>query len=87
MNTFRGLIEELGGPAAVARAAGGEPGAGRQWKARNSIPPTYWPKLIKLAKDKGKHLTLEQLAKMAIGTATKRRRDAAVKILQQGEVA
>lgn len=56
MHNFPELIEKLGGSAAIARAIRGpyaDAGVVRQWKARGSIPPAYWPHLIRLAKDKG----------------------------------
>lgn len=67
MHSFADLITNLGGPAAVAKATDAEPGAVRQWKARGSIPPAYWPAIIKLADEKSvRGVTVASLAALAI---------------------
>jgi hypothetical protein len=41
----------------MAADIGEKPVTVRQWRARNSIPPTYWPTIIARAADKGAELT------------------------------
>lgn len=73
MDTFPDLIETLGGAAVVARAVKQDPGTARQWKARNRIPPAYWPGIVALAKSKKiGGVTMEKLATLA--TAVDRER-------------
>lgn len=66
MHTIETIFKELGGPAAVARAAGAEPNAARQWKRRESIPGIYWPAVVGLARSKRvKGVSIELLADLA----------------------
>lgn len=65
MHTFPDLIDKLGGPAAVARAAGAEPNAARQWKRRKCIPGLYWPQVLSLAQEKNVDVSLPMLADLA----------------------
>lgn len=77
MTTFASIIDDLGGGAAVARAIGEEPGTVRQWKGRNSIPADRWPRIVRLAGEKGEDaITYEHLAKLAKPRKTPRKRPA-----------
>jgi hypothetical protein len=37
----------------------------RNWKARNSIPPEHWRRVIKAARDRGFELTMDDLQRFA----------------------
>lgn len=50
----RSLIDALGGGAALARKLGNcSPGAVRQWKIENRVPPKYWHKVVEIAAAEG----------------------------------
>jgi hypothetical protein len=51
------LIDEKGGPTAVAATVGKSPGAVRVWKHRDRIPRESWPEIMKAYPD----VTLERL--------------------------
>lgn len=46
----------------MAEAIGEKPVTVNQWRARRSIPPRYWPKIIDAAERRGHRFTLEQFA-------------------------
>lgn len=73
MHSFPDLITILGGPTVVAKAAGVPAGVARQWKARGSIPPAYWPSIIDLAKERDvSGVTVESLGALAISADQRR---------------
>ena len=41
--------------AVFARLVGVSEGAAQQWRRRDSIPPEYWPKVVKAANEQGLH--------------------------------
>ncbi len=53
MDSFAALLEELGplGPTAAALGVGIQ--AVSNMKARNSVSPIHWPKLLQLATERG----------------------------------
>jgi hypothetical protein len=51
------IIDEMGGPTAVARAIHKRSGAVRAWKHRNAIPRGAWPELLEAFPD----LTMDRL--------------------------
>lgn len=57
MDRFDALLAELGKPTEVAAALGVTPQAVTNMRARRSVAPDYWPKLIELAASKGFDLT------------------------------
>lgn len=70
MRTHQKIIEDAGGPSAIAKVTGAEPGTAKQWKRLDSIPAPYWAAI-----NEAKLATLEELADAA---ATRRgRQDAA----------
>jgi len=56
------IIDQLGGPAQLARAIGQTPQAVRQWKSRGRIPSQHWPAVIQAALSKDVPVTYKQLA-------------------------
>ena len=61
MSHLNPIYEVWGGNAEALAADIQEQGVTvRQWRNRNSIPPKYWPKIIKAASVKGKHLEWRQ---------------------------
>lgn len=75
MHGFSRIINELGGPTAVARQLRLGDNAVDKWVRRNSIPARYWPGLLDLAAEQGKSgITPESLVKsVAKATAPKRK--------------
>jgi hypothetical protein len=57
MRTHQQIINDAGGPAAVARAVNADPGTAKQWRRLNSIPATYWAEVARQ-----KIATLDELA-------------------------
>lgn len=62
MRTHSQIIDEAGGPSALARTPGVEvdPGTTKQWKRGDSIPAPYWAAIAD-----AKLATLEELAEAA----------------------
>lgn len=60
MRTHRDIIEGAGGPSAIAKATGAEPGTAKQWKRLDSIPAAYWAAI-----DASGIATLRELAEAA----------------------
>lgn len=57
-------IELLGGNRAVAEGVQRPYTTVASWAARQSIPPSFWPRLVSLASEKGvEQVTYEALAK------------------------
>lgn len=52
VNSFRELIQELGGPAAFGRAVGMLPNAAKQANRRDSLSPRYFGAAVKAAQDR-----------------------------------
>ena len=52
MLTFQALIEDIGGVRSLAEGFSITESHARVMKTRNSIPPEYWPQLIKMARAK-----------------------------------
>lgn len=52
MLTFTDLIEQIGGAHGLADGLGIPMSHARTMKARKSVPPEYWPALVKLARSK-----------------------------------
>lgn len=60
------LFAALGGYTAVAEAASVPVGTASAWKTRGSIPPEYWPAVVKAAAERGRSdITFEALANIA----------------------
>lgn len=57
IETVSDLINELGGPTAIARATGYQRGTVALWKYRARIPRSAWPDLIKTFP----HVSLDRL--------------------------
>lgn len=55
--TAADLIDAKGGPAAVAKAIGSDPGAVRMMKHRNKLPRAVWPEIVEAYPD----VTLDKL--------------------------
>jgi hypothetical protein len=63
MERFADVIDRVGGTEVLARLLSIKESHARVMKARNSIPPQYWPLLVSGAKGLGKdEITLEALA-------------------------
>jgi hypothetical protein len=54
------IIDDKGGPSAVAAKVGRSPGAVRVWKHRDAFPRDAWPEIIGAYPD----LTLDRLMKI-----------------------
>lgn len=66
MRTFDDVFAAFGGPTRLAEAIGIKPFHAQTMKTRGSIPPGYWPDVVKAAsKQEIEGLTHEALAKMA----------------------
>jgi hypothetical protein len=71
MRTFCEILEHLGGSGTVAAALKLPMTTVDSWKRRDSIPPSYWPPLVNVARKRGMvDISLQRLAEIA---ATKRR--------------
>jgi hypothetical protein len=53
MVTVDDIFKEFGGPTALARAIGINVSAASEMRRRASIPVSYWPKLVRVAKARG----------------------------------
>jgi len=70
MRTFDDVFDAFGGPAALAKETGIKPFHAQTMKTRDSIPPAYWPEVVKAAERLGKSdVTLEALAAIAAAKA------------------
>jgi hypothetical protein len=79
MDSFRDLILRWPSAEALAGDLGLLGVTVRQWGARNSIPPAYWPGVIASAAARGiPGVTLEAMARLAVAAAPKARRTAGV---------
>jgi hypothetical protein len=78
MKSFRDIISLFGRPDDLAKIIGVSIYCARNWRARNSIHPEYWPLIIKAAGrlNPPVKITAEQLMKIAV-VAEKERRKAA----------
>ena len=65
MRTHEQIITDVGGPTAIARIAGAEAGAAKQWRRNDSIPARYWAAIA--AADVA---SLDELAEAAAAKAT-----------------
>jgi hypothetical protein len=66
MDTFSSIIDAFGGPARFAGAINISANHAGVMKARDSIPPEYWPRVVKAADIYGKpEITFEALALIA----------------------
>jgi hypothetical protein len=73
VNTFRDLIDKMGGPAAFGRAVGMEPNSAKQARRRNSLSPQWFAPAVEAAQEKGlDDVTVERLVEWA----AERRREA-----------
>lgn len=67
MQTFKDLFRELGGVGAVAEALGVTYDGALKMRARESVPPKHWPKLVEMAAAKGvRGVTIASLAQIAV---------------------
>lgn len=81
MESFAAVIDAFGGPGPFQRATGISDGHARTMKARESIPPEYWPEIVAAAAREGiPGITFETLARLA---ARKRGREDASGSLQR----
>lgn len=58
-----------GNGTAMAADLGEKPVTVNQWRARESIPPRAWPKIIEKASEKGHRLTLADFASRFLASA------------------
>lgn len=66
MDSFRAIINRWDSAELLAIDLGEKGGTVRQWRARNSIPPTHWLPLIAAAKRRGySGINLNLLATLA----------------------
>lgn len=65
MRSVSDVIEALGKRTAVADALGCSYQTVRKWDDQSSIPAHWWIALVRLAKERGDPLSLEELAQMA----------------------
>jgi hypothetical protein len=65
MRSVSKVIEDLGRRTAVADALGCSYQTVRKWDDQGSIPAHWWIDLVRLAKERGDPLSLEELARMA----------------------
>jgi len=73
MRNVSDVIQNLGGPNAIASDLNLPTTTVASWRDRNSIPPVYWPQVVAAAEAKKIKITLEALAAMAVARATERR--------------
>lgn len=75
MQTFTKIIDAFGGPARFAEAMGITASHAGVMKARQSIPPEYWTRLVEEADRKNiKGVSHEHLARLAEKSARRRAR-------------
>jgi hypothetical protein len=68
------IVQALGGPTQFGDAIGVSRTHAAAMKTRNSIPPEYWPAVIKAAASRGiPDITPETLMKIAADNAARRR--------------
>lgn len=73
MDTFVAVIEAFGGTEPFGEAAEVPDSHARAMKARKSIPPLYWPRIVTAAQSKGiEGISYEMLAKLAEKIALER---------------
>jgi len=66
MNSFADIIDAFGRPRFFADAIGVSSMHARVFKCRDSIPPAYWPAIVRAAKAKNiSGITYESLASLA----------------------
>lgn len=66
VNSFKDVIDELGGVARLARALDVKPNTIRQARKRDSLAPRYFPQVVKLAAVAGANdITAERLLELA----------------------
>jgi hypothetical protein len=59
------IIDELGGTTLVSKELGTETSVVANWRARGSIPSSWWSPIVELAKRrKAKGITFERLAEV-----------------------
>jgi hypothetical protein len=71
---FKSIVARFPDREAIANDLGVKEITVRQWGNRNSIPSSYWTKLVELAPKHGVDLSLDELASIA---ATPSKADAA----------
>lgn len=66
MNSFRDVVSAFGGPADFAEAIGGHPPTVRAWIHRESIPSSWWNRIVRAAQARGlDEVTNDLLATLA----------------------
>jgi hypothetical protein len=62
--TVNDVFERFGSATALGEAIGRNPVRAAEMRARGSIAPKYWPKLVAVAQERGFHeITFESLAR------------------------
>ena len=65
-DSYSAVIDAFGGAAAFRDATGIPDGHARTMKGRNSIPPFYWPQVVRGARERAiEGVTYELLAKLS----------------------
>ena len=64
-DTFRGLIEHLGGVKAFSDKLGVPENNAKKMRDRNSIAVEHWPRLVMVSKENGILLTTDDFVAMA----------------------
>jgi hypothetical protein len=65
-NTFRKLIEQLGGVKPFAAKMGLPPNTAKMMRDRNSVAVEHWPLLIDVAREDGLLLTTDDFVNMKL---------------------
>lgn len=74
MKAVHALFDDLGGPAAVARALGVNPSTASEMKRRGSIPGEYWEDIVRDAEQRGlANVTLARIASIHASQRVARR--------------
>lgn len=73
-DTFRSLIEHLGGVKAFADKLGVGEFAAKKMRDRNSVAVEHWPRLVMVAKENGLLLTTDDFVAMSAHRITEKPR-------------
>lgn len=69
MRTHEQIIADIGGPAAIAKIVGAEPGAAKQWRRNKNIPSKHWKALVAAGCASWDELGTDEARRMGASTA------------------